>query len=404
MKKAVSYFMALTLAAAALTGCGSTGTTETAGDTAQSEAAGDNQAAEGEAAGDDSAAAGAETFLIGGTGPLTGDNALYGNAVKNGAQIAIDEINAAGGVDVNGTKYQFALDFQDDVADGETAIAAYNKLMDNGINAFLGTVTSGACIAVSDATYADGILQLTPSGSQLECTQYDNAFRVCFADPLQGEVMAKYAVETLGKQKAAVIYHNDSDYSAGMADVFKETVENLGGEVVAYEASGSSDVDFATQLTKIKGTDAEIIFVPTYYGAATYIAQQAADLGMEIPFIGGDGWDGILDNVTDASIVEGAVFLSPFFAEDPAAADFVAAYKAAFNETPIQFAADGYDGVYIIKAAMEKAGSIESSDIIAAMTEIEVDGLTGKMTFTPEGEPEKDAKLIAIENGKYTLK
>lgn len=393
MKKTISLLLALSMVAVSLVGCGNKVATNEAGTTEVS----DN----GEAA---ATVDGAETFLIGSTGPLTGDNAIYGLAVKRGIEIAMNEINTAGGVKVGDTTYQFALDFQDDVADGETAIAAYNKLMDAGMNAFLGTTTSGACIAVSEMANDDGILLLTPSGSQLECTQYDNAFRVCFADPLQGEVMAKYAVETLGLDKVAVIYHNDSDYSAGMADVFKSTVESLGATVVAYEASAGTDVDFSTQLTKIKGTDAQIIFVPTYYGAATYIAQQAADLEMDIPFIGGDGWDGILDNVTDSAIIEGSVFLSPFFAADPAAADFVAAYKAAYNETPIQFAADGYDAVYILKAAMEKAGSAQSADLIAAMTEISVDGLTGKMTFTPEGEPEKEAKLIEIKDGAYVLK
>ena len=369
MKKAVSLFLALSLVATVLVGCGNTTTTTTTTEEVTTEAATEETAAE-------STVEGAETFLLGSTGPLTGDAALYGIAVKRGMEVAIEEINKAGGVVVGDTTYQFELNFQDDVCDGETAIAAYNKLMDAGMNAFLGTVTSGACIAVSDYANEDGILQLTPSGSQLECTQYDNAFRVCFADPLQGEVMAKYAIETLGLKNVAVIYHNDSDYSAGMAEVFKTTVEELGANIVAFEASASADVDFSTQLTTIKGTDAEIIFVPTYYGAATYVAQQAADMGMELPLIGGDGWDGILDNVTDAALVDGSVFLSPFFAEDPAAANFVAAYQAAYGETPIQFAADGYDAVYIVKAAMEQAGSIESADLISAMTEITVDGLT----------------------------
>lgn len=395
MKKAISLCLALSLVAG-LSACGNK--PETPNTAVENTETVENAEAAG------TTVDGAETFLIGSTGPITGENALYGLAVQRGIEIAINEINAAGGIKAGDKTYQFALNFEDDVADGETAIAAYNKLMDSGMNAFLGTTTSGACIAVADKAYEDGILLLTPSGSQLECTQYDNAFRVCFADPLQGEVMAKYALETLGLKKIAVIYHNDSDYSSGMADVFKATVESLGGEVVAYEASATSDVDFSTQLTKIKGTDAEIIFVPTYYGAATYIAQQSSDLGMDIPFIGGDGWDGILDNVTDPAIVEGSVFLSPFFAKDPIAADFVKTYETAYGETPIQFAADGYDAAYILKAAMEKAGSIESTDLIAAMTQIEVDGLTGKMTFTPEGEPQKEAKLIEIKGGEYTLK
>lgn len=343
-------------------------------------------------------------FVIGGLGPLTGAAASYGISVKQGAEIAIEEINAAGGVKVGDTTYTLALNFADDEASEDKVITAYNALMDEGINALLGCVTSGACLAVIDQTQADGILQITPSGSALGCTEYDNAFRLCFTDPLQGVTMADYAVNDRGFKKIAVIYNNADEYSTGIMEAFNEQVAANGGEIVANEAFVTDDVDFKTQLTSIKATDAEVIFVPAYYQDATYITQQAKDLGIELPFLGSDGWDGVLGTVTDASTVEGAVFLSPFLATDPAVADFVAAYEAAYNATPDQFAADGYDTVYVIAAAMEKAGSIESADMIAAMTEIEVAGLTGNVKFTADGEPEKGAKFVGIESGAYVAK
>ncbi len=344
------------------------------------------------------------TFVIGGMGPLTGAAASYGISVKQGAEIAIEEINAAGGVVVGDTSYTLELNFVDDEASEETAITAYNTLMDDGINVLMGTVTSGAGLAIISQTYQDGILQLTPSGSAIGLTEYDNAFRLCFTDPLQGQMMAEYIVSDLGLTNVAVIYNNADEYSSGMKDAFVEKVAELGGNVVAEEAFNTGDVDFSTQLTTIKGTDAQAIFVPAYYGDAAYITQQASDNGMELPFFGGDGWDGILSQVTDTSTVEGAVFLSPFLASDPNVADFVSTYEANYSATPDQFAADGYDCVYVFKAAMEQAGSIENADLISAMTEISIQGLTGDISFSANGEPTKGAKFIEIVAGEYTAK
>lgn len=386
MKKFLAGFMAIAMMFS-LSACGSSGSSSSS-----SSAAGSN------------ASTGAETFVIGGLGPLTGEAASYGVSVKQGAEIAIEEINAAGGVQVGDVTYELKMNFIDDEASEDTAITAYNSLMDAGINVLMGNVTSGACLAIIDQTNQDGILQITPSGSALGCTEYDNAFRLCFTDPLQGETMAKYIVEELGLKNVALIYNNSDEYSTGMKDAFVETMESLGGNIVANEAFNKGDVDFTTQLTTIKGTDAEIIFCPIYYGDAAYITQQAKDLGMSLPFVGGDGWDGILEQVTDVTTVEGATFLSPFLATDPEVATFVEAYKAKFNSTPDQFAADGYDTVYVIAAAMKQAGSIENEALIAAMTEIQVDGLTGSVTFTPEGEPSKGAKFVQIIDGQYTAK
>lgn len=343
-----------------------------------------------------------DTFLIGGIGPLTDLAASYGISVKQGAEIAVDEINEAGGVTVGDKKIKLELKFMDDQAMPDKAVTAYNALMDDGMDALLGTVTTDSAIGIGDITYADGMFTLTPSGSALEITKHPNTFRVCFTDPLQGLTMADFAKEE-GYNKIAIMYNNSDNYSTGVMAAFVEQVEKNGGEIVANEAFSINDVDFNTQLTKIKATDAEVIFVPSYYDYAANIATQAHDLAMDLPFLGSDGWDGVIAQTVDPSILEGAIFLTPFLAssDDPATQAFVKEYEEKYNAIPDQFAADGYDGIYIIAAAMEEAQSTESADLIAAMTEIEVDGLTGFMTFTADGEPNKEANFAEIKNGEY---
>lgn len=343
-----------------------------------------------------------DVFTIGAIGPLTGSAASYGTSVKNATEIAIDEINAAGGVKVGDKNVKLALDFQDDQAKEDQAVTAYNKLMSDGMDVLLGCVTSGSSLAVTSLSAQDKILQITPSGSAADITANDNVFRLCFTDPLQGKTLADFVA---GKDysKIAILYNNADEYSTGIKDAFKEELKAKGKDsiVVDEESFKTEDVDYTTQLTKIKNAGAEAIFVPAYYQAAAYITQQAKSAGMNTAFIGSDGWDGVIAQVTDKSAVEGAVFLSPFLASDPSAKKFVDAYKAKYNATPDQFAADGYDTVYVIKAALEKAGSTKSEDLIAAMTQIEVDGLTGKVTFDASGEPNKEAKFVTITNGEY---
>ena len=406
-KKLMSIMLVAAMTVTTLAGCGSAASTATDAAATEETTAADESAdaADTAEAADTATVEGAETFLIGGIGPLTGGAASYGLSVKQGAEIAINEINTAGGVTVGDTTYQLALAFEDDEASEEKSPQAYNTLMDQGINALMGTVTSGACLAITDLTYEDNILMITPSGSAQDCTKNPNAFRICFTDPLQGETMADYIVNTMGYKNIAVIFNNADEYSTGIKDAFEAKVAELGGTISASESFVTDDVDFNTQLTSIKGTDAECIFVPAYYNDATYITKQAKELGMELPFFGSDGWDGVLGTVTDATTIEGAVFLSPFFAADTAenVAFFVSSYETAYSATPDQFAADAYDSIYVIKAAMEQAGSIESDALIAAMTEIEIDGLTGEgMSFTADGEPNKGAKFIKIVNGEYT--
>ncbi len=344
-------------------------------------------------------------FVIGGIGPLTGEAASYGISVKQGAEIAIEEINQAGGVTVGDKKVSLELNFMDDEATPENAVTAFNALMDAGMDALMGTVTSGAGLGIIELTKEEGILMLTPSGSAAGLTKYDNAFRLCFTDPLQGVTMANFAKDQ-GYSKIAVIYNNSDEYSTGMMQAFVDQVAVNGGTIVASESFVKGDVDFNTQLTKIKGTDAEAIFLPIYYGDVAAITTQASALEMSLPFIGGDGWDGVIAQTVDPTVLEGAVFLTPFNAgsTDQATADFVKKYEEKYKATPDQFAADGYDSIYVIAAAMEKAASTESAQIIAAMTQIEVKGLTGSMTFNADGEPNKGANFVEIVGGKYTSK
>ena len=353
------------------------------------------------ASADKGSANGAKTFLIGGMGPLTGGAAAYGNSVKNGSQIAVDEINAAGGVKVGEDTYMLKLSFKDDEATED------NSLMDEGMNALLRATTSGSTLAITDLSNKDGILQITPTGSAKDITVNDNVFRLCFTDPLQGSTIAKYVLEN-NYDSVAVLYNNSDEYSTGVYEAFKAELEKegKGSIIVDTESFTTQDIDFSTQLTKIKAVAPKAIFVPAYYEAVAQITQQAKAAGIVADFVGSDGWDGVLAQVTDKSAVEGAVFLSPFLATDSAenVKKFVDTYKTNFNATPDQFAADGYDTVYVIKAAMEKAGSIESADLIAAMTEIKVDGLTGSVSFEASGEPDKSAKFVAIKDGEYVQK
>ena len=349
-----------------------------------------------------------ETITIGTTGPLTGGAASYGISVKQGAEIAIEEINKAGGVKLGDKSYNFALQFEDDEASEEKAVTAYNTLLDKKVDVIMGAVTSGSSLAIADLTKKDNLLQLTPSGSAAGITANDNVFRLCFTDPLQGKMIADYVVNQ-GYESVAVLYNNADEYSTGVYEAFKDELTESGNAdlLVAEESFETGDVEFSSQLTKIKATDAKLIFVPAYYEAAAYIAKQVKDLGVEADIVGSDGWDGVLGQVTDTSVLDGIVFLTPFYPSDPNqnVQSFVKAYKEKYNNAvPDQFAADSYDSVYVLKAAFEKAQSKDTEALIKAMTEINVDGLTGNISFDVSGDPIKQPKFVTIMNGVYESK
>lgn len=350
-------------------------------------------------------------LFIGGIGPTTGGAASYGQGVKNGAKLAVDEINANGGV--NGMKLVF--DFQDDEHDAEKSVNAYNTLKDKGMQLLMGTVTSAPCVAVAEKTHEDNMFQLTPSGSSVECTKYDNAFRICFNDPNQGGASAKYIAQNNLAKKVAVIYDSSDVYSSGIYENFAAECKAQNIEVTTAQAfTKDSNNDFAVQLQKIQASQPELIFLPIYYKEAALILTQANTAGMKIPFFGCDGLDGIIGQLGEnKALAEGVMLLTPFAADakDEATQKFTAAYMAAYNnETPNQFAADAYDAIYTIKAALEKA-EVKDVNISAtalcdllkkAMTQITVPGVTGTMTWDATGEPTKEPKAMKIQNGAYT--
>ncbi len=402
MKKLVSLLMVAALSASMLTGCGSSN------DAAGSSDAATDAATDAAAEGTENAAGG--TLKIGGIGPLTGSAAVYGTAVANAAQLAVDEVNAAGGV--NGV--QLELNFQDDECDAEKSVNAYNTLKDWGMQMLVGAVTSGCSIAVSEYSKDDNMFQLTPSGSAVECVQYDNAFRVCFSDPNQGLASAQYIGENNLATKVAVIYDSSDIYSSGIYEKFAAEAANQNFEIVSAEAfTADNKTDFSVQLQKAKDAGADLVFLPIYYTEASLILSQADKMGYAPQFFGCDGLDGILNVENfDTSLAENVMLLTPFAADatDDLTVNFVKNYKDKFNgETPNQFAADTYDAIYAIKAAAEKAGitaDMSASDICdamkSAMTEITVNGLTGNITWSADGESTKEPKAVKIVNGSYT--
>ena len=344
---------------------------------------------------------------LGLTGPLTGPYAIYGQAAANGAQIAVDEINAKGGM-------QFTFKAEDDEGDPEIAVNAYNKLMDDGMQILVGTVTSGACIAVAAETYADRVFTLTPSASSADVTAgNDNVFQVCFSDPNQGSGSAVYMKNNMADAKIAVIYRNDDAYSQGIRDTFVTKAKELNLNVV-YEGTFTEDTqtDFSVQLTAAQAANADLLFLPIYYQPASVILAQAAQMGYAPTYFGVDGMDGILtlENF-DTSLAEGVMLLTPFSAdaEDALTQNFVKSYQDKHGEIPNQFAADGYDAVYVVYNALTEAGCTADMSaeeicekLIEVMPTIEYTGLTGQgLTWNAEGEVSKDPRAVVIKDGVY---
>ena len=351
---------------------------------------------------------GSDGIYIGGVGPLTGDYANYGLSVKQGAEIAVKEINAAGGI----AGMQITLDYQDSQGDPDSAVSAYGKLIDNGMNVSLGGVLSGETASIVAAAKADGMLVLTPSGSAIDILSgSDTAFRVCFNDAAQGVLAARYIGENNLPKQVAVLYQSDNDYSVGLYETFKSKTADYGIEILETQSfTDSTKTDFSTQINAIQASGAELIFIPFYAAeASTFLTQAKGKLDGKI-FFGCDGLDGILTKVSDPAQAENVMMLTPFAADstDAKVQAFVKAYEEAYKATPDQFAADGYDAVYAIKAAIEKSGKTPSDKdfndaVVAAMTQITVEGVTGTATWTADGETQKPAQAMIIHDGVAVL-
>ena len=387
MKKFISVMLVAAMAATALTGCGSNSSSSSKKD--------------------------ADKYYIGGIGPTTGATAIYGTAVKNGAQIAVDEINAAGGI--NGKQIEYR--FEDDQNDAEKAVNAYNTLKDWGMQMLVGTTTTAPCIAVAGKTASDNVFQITPSASSPDVLSSGNGnvFQVCFTDPNQGIASAQYIAENKLATKIGIIYDSSDVYSSGIEEKFEAEAKTQGLNIVSKAAfTADSKTDFGTQLQKAKDAGADLLFLPIYYQEASIILKQADTMGYKPKFFGVDGMDGILtvENF-DTKLAEDVMLLTPFAADakDKTVQNFVKTYKEKYKDTPNQFAADSYDAVYALKAAIEESKAttdMSASDMCdalkGAMTKIKMQGLTGGedgLTWNESGEVTKSPKAVIIKNGAY---
>ena len=400
-KKVISAMLAASMAVS-LAACGSTATSE-ATSAVSSETS--STVASGE-----SAASGSYTgtpIKVGGIGPITGAAATYGNAVKNAEELAVKEINAANGSDV------FDWKFEDDEHDAEKSVNAYNSLKDWGMQVLAGPVTTTPTLAVAAESVNDNMFVMTPSASaQTVIETGDNVYQICFTDPNQGVASADYIAENALATKIGVIYDSSDAYSSGIYAKFKTEAESKSLEIVTAEAFTSDNKsDLSTQVAKCQEAGAELVFLPIYYTEASQILTTANKTGYEPIFFGCDGMDGILDvEGFDTSLAEGLMLLTPFSATVPETQSFVEAYTAANDGvTPNQFAADAYDGVYIVKAALEAAGCTADMSneeicdaLVSAMTSLKFTGLTGTdMTWNAEGQVSKAPTAYVVKDGQY---
>ncbi len=388
MKKTLALVLALVLAVCGLTACtnnngGDTGTNGTADLSSEGEYAKNNT-----------------EYVIGATGPLTGDASVYGISVQNGAQLAIDEINAAGGL--NGVN--FKLNMKDDKADAGEASRAYTSLYEEGMQVSIGSVTSASCVSFATMADQDSLFFITPSASAasvIETSKY--AFRVCFGDPDQGTLAAQEL--TANYKKIGAIYDTSDTYSTGIYEAFKAEMANLGVSYIEQSFDKENKRDFSTQVNALK--DCDVIFLPIYYTEAGLIAKTCAAKGCNALIFGCDGLDGVASQI-DSSVKNKIKYITPFDvnSSDAKVSKFVNDYKAKYGTAPDQFAADGYDAVYVIYNAMKKAGvnnvkvdpAALGDAMVAAVTasDFSYDGVTGKMTWDASGACNKVPVIVEL--------
>ena len=347
----------------------------------------------------------ATTVKIGGIGPLTGAYANYGLSEKNGAELAVKEINEAGGI----AGKQIELSYQDSQGESESAVNAYGKLMDWGMEVSLGCVLSGENASVVAAARDDDVLLITPSGSADKCIDgNDKAFRVCFYDSYQGAVAAQYIKDNNMVDTVGILYQSDNDYSVGLYNAFVAKCGELGITIAETQTfTSSTNTDFSTQVSALVSSGVKLVFIPLYAEeASTFLTQAHGKFADDVYFFGADGLDGILGKVEqDTSLANNVLMLTPFAADNPAenVQSFVKKYQEAYGATPDQFAADAYDAIYVIKAAVEKAGSTSGAALASALTSLTVEGVTGTMTWTADGNTNKPASAILYYDGVGTL-
>jgi branched-chain amino acid transport system substrate-binding protein len=339
--------------------------------------------------------------------PLSGPVPTFGVSTRDGALMAIEEWNAKGGV--NGQKIVPIV--EDSQCTPDPAVNAANKVIDQDkAHYIIGEVCSKASIPVSEIANAKKVVQISPTSTNTSVTVgadgkvKDYIFRACFIDPFQGAVMARFAVDELHAKRLAILFDFKQDYSVGLADFFRETATKLGAEIVADERYTSGDIEFKAQLTTIRAAKPDAIFVPGYYTELGLIAKQARELGIDVPLLGGDGWDSEKTIEIGGDAVEGYYFSSHYAADsdNPRVQAFVADFSKKYGATPDAMAALGYDAALILVDALGRAGSTDGAklrDAIAATSGFE--GVTGKISMDPQRNARKDAVVLKIEGGKF---
>lgn len=346
---------------------------------------------------------GSSDVVIGGVFPLSGNVAVYGVECKNGVDLAIEEINASGGI--NGKKV--VLISEDDEGNPDKTVVAFKKLTTrDGVGIVIGSLTSGCTNAITALSQAKKVVQMAPAATAPEITNAGNyIFRACFIDPFQGTVGGKFVADTLKAKRAAILYDLGNDYSVGLYENFVKAFEGDGREIVAVDSYATGDKNFNAQLTKIKNANPDVVYLPDYYATVALIAKQLRAQGINTPIVGADGWDG-LTAVAGDEVLNG--FYSNHYSADstePVVQKFVASFKEKYNKEPNSFAALGYDCVYLIRDAMVACGSEEASSVRDALEKTDGDYVTGHLTFDESRNPVKSAvmlELVKAENGALT--
>ena len=338
-----------------------------------------------------------DTIKIGGVFSLSGPVAVYGVECRQGIDLAIEEINAAGGI--NGKMIEMIT--EDDEGNPEKTVNAYKKLTTKDrVNVIIGSMTSGCCSAMASLAQNQKVVMIAPAATAPEITQVgDYIFRTCFIDPFQGTVGGRFVIENLGLKKAAVLYDIGNDYSVGLYENFKKAVEAGGGTIVSAESYATGDKDFNAQLTKIKNAQPEVVYLPDYYATVALIAKQLRAQGINTPIVGADGWDGVVTNAGD-EVLNG--FYSNHYAADstdPKVVNFVKAYKAKYNSAPVSFAALGYDSMYLLKDALLTADPSDSASVRDALAKVSGSYVTGQLHFDDSRNPVKSAVMVEIVKG-----
>lgn len=344
------------------------------------------------------------TIKIGGSFDVTGATAQYGTPADKGAQLAIKEYNEAGGILGKQVEYIF----EDNKGVQTDAASAFKKLSDSkDVIGFIGSDISGTTETIANLAKEKGIPMISPSATKMEITSIaPNIFRACYIDPAQGEILANFAANELGAKTAAVMMNNESDYSVGIAEAFIEHAEALGIEIVVDVSYAAADVDFKSILAPVANAAPDIILIPDYYETVAKIAPQAREIGIEGIFLGGDGWDGVTEMVgANAEPINGSYFINHYTTEDdsPIVQDFITNYQEEYGEMPNAFAALGYDAARILLEGFEKAGTTDSIAVVEAMQNIDIEGVTGRITFDENRNPQKSVAVIEIKNGENTL-